>query len=155
MTNGSSLFVNALGDRTATPSAGALIASVAACALLSGCIHPYSKAEIDPRSPVAAEVASTVRPGAPFPLFVNFPKVPTDVRPHLQYGKQAAQTGLEGVALEAGTADSTWTLSGTDAFAAQVLADAGPELPPPDPADTLAFVKEQRARATPPPPVKR
>ncbi|THD62957.1 hypothetical protein [Phenylobacterium sp.] len=137
-------------------AAAKLLASLCVCGLAGACITaPFHDAKVDPRSPIAAEVARTVRPDAPFPTFVNFPKKPTDVRPHRQYGYAAAQVELDAAAIVAGTADSTWTLSDTEAFAMQARADAGPELPPPDPADTAAFAKDQRARATPPPPPKR
>jgi hypothetical protein len=151
MTSRSSPFVNACRSGTAARVA----VSLGACALLSACIHPFRDAKVDPRSPIAPEVAKTVRPGAPFPTFVNFPKAPSDVRPHKQYGKAAAQVELEGAALVAATADATWTLGDTAAFAAKAQADAGPELPPNQPGDTEAFAKDQKARATPPPPVKR
>ena len=37
----------------------------------------------------------------------------------------------------------------------KALADAGPVLPPVEPGDTEAFARDLKARATPPPPVKR
>ncbi|MGZ6019244.1 MAG: hypothetical protein ACXWKO_11280, partial [Phenylobacterium sp.] len=81
-----------------------------ACGLLSACVHPFRDAEVDPRSPIAAEVARTVRPDAPYPTFVAFPKVPTDVRPHKQYGQAAGKVEADGQALVAATADKTWTI---------------------------------------------
>ncbi|WP_293365942.1 hypothetical protein [Phenylobacterium sp.] len=133
-----------------------MAAGVGACALLSGCIaNPFKDAIVDPRSPIAAEVTKTVNPDAPYPTFVAFPKTPEGVRPNPQYGVVAGRVEADGAQLIAATADSTWTLSGTDAFAAQVRAAAGPLLPPPAPGDTEAFAKDLKARATPPPPVKR
>ena len=152
----SSPFVNACCSRT--PARGLLARAclgLGACGLLSACVHPFSDAQVDPRSPVAAEVAKTVRPGAPYPTFVAFPKVPTDIRPHKQYGQAAAQVEADAAKLVAATADNTWTLNGTDEFAAKAQTDAGPPLPPVTPGDTEAFAKDQKARATPPPPVKR
>ena len=122
---------------------------------MSACVHPFRDAEVDPRSPIAAEVAKTVRPAAPYPTFVAFPKVPTDIRPHKQYGQQAAQTEKDRDALVAATADNTWTLNSTEDFAQTARIDAGPELPPVDPSATAAFAKDQKARATAPPPAKR
>lgn len=147
----SSPFVNAFRSGTA---ARALL-SLGACGLLSACVHPFRDAEVDPRSPVAAEVSKTVRPGAPYPTFAAFPKVPTDIRPHKQYGQAAGKVETDAQALIAATADSTWTLTGTDAFVSRARVDAGPELPAPVPGDAEAFAKDQKARATPPPPVKR
>jgi hypothetical protein len=151
MTIRSSLFVNACRS----PMAARVLACLGACSLLAGCVHPFRDAKVDPRSPVAAEVVTTIRPGAPFPTFVNFPKVPTDVRPHKQYGQAAGKVEMDAQTLIAATADNTWTLSGTEDFVVQARLDAGPDLPPPAPGDTEAFAKDQKARATPPPPVKR
>ena len=151
MTIRSSLFVNV--RRSSTAARG--LACLGACGLLSACVHPFRDAQVDPRSPVAAEVASTVRPAAPFPTFVAFPKVPTDIRPHKQYGEAAGKVEMDAATLIAATADSTWTLSATEDFAARARVDAGPDLPLPPPGDTEAFAKDQKARATPPPPVKR
>jgi hypothetical protein len=147
----SSPFVNARHSRTAARA----LACLAAGALLSACVHPFRDAQVDPRSPIAAEVAKTVRPGAPYPTFVAFPKVPTDIRPHKQYGQAAAKVEMDAATLIAATDPSTWTLTGTEGFAARALADAGPELPPVTAGDAEAFAKDQKARATPPPPVKR
>jgi hypothetical protein len=144
----SSLFVNVRQHRLAAK----LMACAGACALTAGCIgNPFADAKVDPRSPIAAEVATSVRPNAPYPTFRSIPPTPKDVRPHKQYGVQAAQVEASAAAVEKATADNTWTLSGTDAFATEARQDAGPELAPPEPGDTEAFAKSQKARATPPP----
>lgn len=148
----SSLFVNV---RRSLPVAR-LAAGAGACALLSACVaNPWKDAEVDPRSPVAAEVAKSVRADASYPTFRGIPSVPKDVRPHKQYGQQAAQTEKAAAALVAATADNTWTLNNTEDFAQAARTAAGPLLPPADPSDTTAFAKEQKARATAPPPAKR
>jgi hypothetical protein len=151
MTSRSSPFVNVFRSGTA---ARALL-SVGVCGLLSACVHPFRDAQVDPRSPIAAEVAKTVRPGVAYPTFAAFPKVPTDVRPHKQYGQAAARVETDGQTLVTATADNTWTINDTGDFVAKARSDAGPELPPVVPGDTEAFAKDQKARATPPPPVKR
>ena len=144
----SSLFVNVRpGHRAAT-----LAVAAAACALLGACVgNPFEDAKVDPRSPIAAEVAKTVRADAAYPTFKSIPPVPTDVRPHRQYGQAAAQIVKDGKTLEAETADNTWTLNNSETFAAKARDDAGPAPPPVDPGDTEAFAKGQKARATPPP----
>lgn len=139
-----------------SPLAAKLLVSAAACALLSACVgNPFEDAKVDPRSPIAAEVAKSVRADAAYPTFRGIPPVPKDVRPRKQYGLQAAQTELAAANLVAATADDTWTLNNTETFAAQARQDAGPELPPAQPADTAAFAKDLKARATPPPPPRR
>ena len=132
--------------------AARLFASAAGCALIAGCVgNPFEDAKVDSRSPIAREVATAVRPDAPYPTFRAIPPVPKDVRPHRQYGVQAAQIEKERDALVAATGEDSWTLNSTDTFAARARSDAGPELPPGQPGDTAAFAKDQKARATPPP----
>jgi len=147
----SSPFVNAFRCGTAAR----VLLSVGVCGLVSACVHPFRDAQVDPRSPIAPEVAKTVRPGAAYPTFAAFPKVPNDVRPHKQYGQAAAKIEADAQTLIAATADSTWTINDTGDFVAKARIDAGPELPAVVPGDTEAFAKDQKARATPPPPVKR
>jgi hypothetical protein len=136
--------------------AAKLLACAGVCALLSGCVgNPFEDAKVDPRSPIAKEVAKSVRPDAPYPTFAATPAVPKDVRPHKQYGLAAAQIDKDAAALEQATADGTWALSNnTEAYAAQARAAAGPDLPAAASADTEAFAQSLRKRATPPPPAK-
>lgn len=148
----SSLFVNAV-RRHPAPSA---LVGLGACVLLSGCVAaPFRDAQVDPRSPIAAEVAKSVRPDAAYPTFAAFPATPKDIRPHAQYGVAARQVEKEGAALVAATDAGAWTLADTQGFAAQARIDAGPALPQAQPAETEAFAKDLKARATPPPPIKR
>jgi len=147
----SSLFVNV--PRLA--AAARLLAVAGGCALTCACVgNPFADARVDPRSPVAAEVASAVHPDARYPTFRGIPPKPKDLRPHRQYGVQAAQIEREAADLVAATADDTWTLNNTETFAAQARADAGPLLTPAQPGDTAAFAKDLKARATPPPPAR-
>jgi hypothetical protein len=148
----SSLFVNVRPRR----QAARLVAGAAACTLLCGCVgNPFEDAKVDPRSPIAAEVPKSVRPNAPYPTFAAIPPVPKDVRPHKQYGQAAAKVEKDGSDVVAATAPSTWTLDGTDFFATQARSAAGPVPPPVQPGDTEAFARDQKARATSPPPPPR
>jgi len=148
----SSLFVNVRRHGVAAQ----LLASACACVMLSACVgNPFRDAKVDPRSPIAAEVARTVRHDAPYPTFASIPPVPKDVRPHKQYGQAADQIEQAKADVERATADNTWTLSNSETFADQARAAAGPELAPAEQADTDAFAKDLRKRATPPPPPKR
>jgi len=148
----SSPFVNV---RTGQVSRN-LVLVMGSCSLLSACIgNPFARAQVDPRSPIAAEVAKSVRPHASYPTFKDIPPVPKDLRPHKEYGEQADVIEKEAAVLTAATREQTWTLSDTGAFVAQGLADAGPAIAPADPAETAAFEKDSKARATAPPPPKR
>ena len=56
------------------------------CALLGGCMHVPSLAslapdQVDPRSPIAAEVRTAEDTPGPYPHLSNLPVIPTDVRP--------------------------------------------------------------------------
>jgi hypothetical protein len=148
-----SRFVNAEG----LLGAAKLLACAGVCALLSGCVgNPFEDAKVDPRSPIAKEVAKSVRSDAAYPTFAATPAVPKDVRPHKQYGVAAAQIDKDAAALEQATADNTWALpKNTEAYAAEARAAAGPDLPAAtSAADTEAFAQALRKRATPPPPAK-
>jgi hypothetical protein len=148
----SSLFVN-LRQRRLVAS---LVAGAAGCALLSGCVgNPFEDAKVDPRSPIAAEVAKSVHPNAAYPTFASIPPAPKDVRPHLQYGQAANRVEKDAAAVVAATDEKSWTITNTEDFAAKARTDAGPVLPPASTADTEAFAREQKARATPPPPPPR
>jgi hypothetical protein len=146
------LFSNAVSS-----SAAARILGVAALgALVAACVsNPFEDAQVDPASPVAAEVAKAARHNTDFPSFAEIPAVPTDVRPVRMFGDAKRDVELARAELERATAPSTWTLQDTEAFAASARRAAGPELPPANPRDTEAYADELRRRATPPPPPKR
>jgi hypothetical protein len=148
----SSLFVNVRRSRVAAK----LLASVGGCAILSACVgNPFEDAKVDPRSPIAAEVARSVKSDAPYPTFAGIPPAPKDVRPHKQYGQAAAQVEQAKADVVSATADGAWTLNNSETFAEEARTAAGPELAPAAQADTEAFANDLRKRATPPPPPKR
>lgn len=125
----------------------------AACGLLAGCVgNPFSGAQVDANSAVAADVARLQRQPTKFPSFASIPNAPTDIRPLAQYGRQAQAVANAGEAVQTATAPGTWTLQNSEAFAAAARREAGPQLEPPPPGTAEAFAKEQRQRATPPPP---
>jgi hypothetical protein len=134
------------------PGVGTALALAAGSLLLSGCVgNPFKDAKVDPASPVAADVARVTRQPGKFPTFASIPKAPTDIRPLAQYGRDANAVLAQGEALIQATAPGTWTLQGTDEFAAKARKDAGPQIEPPKPGDAEAFARELRERATPPP----
>ena len=106
---------------------------------------------------MAPEVAAISRAARPYPTFADIPAAPTDLRPVKAWGQAARATELDRLNLETATADNTWTLSGTEAFAARAIADAGavPASLTSTSAATEAYARELRRRATPPPPPKR
>jgi hypothetical protein len=112
---------------------------------------------VDPRSPIAGDVAALAHQNKAFPTFESIPPEPKDVRPTKAWGQSALQIEAAGHQLERETADNTWTLTGTEAFAGAALKQAGPAISSPESttAATKAYVREMRKRATPPPPPKR
>jgi hypothetical protein len=133
-----------------------LLACAGACALTCACAggNPFEDAKVDPRSPIAAEVPKIVKADAAYPTFTGVPAKPTDVRPPRQYGVAVRAVDQAAGQLQTATADNTWTLQNTDAFADAARTAAGPDLAPPEPTETEAFAATQRKRATPPPQAK-
>lgn len=139
-----------------------LFAMVSGCGLaaaLSGCVsgNPFAEAAVDPRSPVAADVARMANANQDFPAFSEIPAMPIDVRPPRAFGVAALEAEAARDRLERETAPGTWSLTGTETFASRAQIDAGPDAPPDgqDRRATEAFANELRKRATPPPPPKR
>jgi hypothetical protein len=135
--------------------ASRLLACAAVGSMLAGCMggNPFATAPVDPTSPVAAEVAKTARASGEYPTFADIPPVPKDQRPLQAWGRSADQLEAEGAKLERETADSTWTLKGTESFAARAKRQVG-EAPASEESTTAAseaFARQIRERATPPP----
>ena len=139
--------------RSRIRTAAGLMAGVAACALVSACVgNPFRDAQVDPSSPIAAEVAKTVPQHTTYPTFAEIPPMPKDVRPVRQYGRDAKAVEQARADLERKTAPDTWSLTDPEILAAQARAKAGDEPPPTASSDTADFANTQRKRATPPPP---
>lgn len=121
--------------------------------MVSGCANPFATAQVDPNSPVAAEVDRLARENRPFPTFADIPPAPTDQRPVAEWGQQVEKLKTAAAQLDRATAPNTWTLQGTDRFATRARAQAGPAIDANSttPA-TEAFARQLRERATPPPP---
>lgn len=123
-----------------------------AASLLAGCAaSPFTEAQVDPASPVAVDVARAARVVRPYPTFAQIPPTPADVRPARAFAAAVADVQGEGARLERDTAASTWTLDGSDSFAARAERSLGDDAAP-IANDPEAFARAQRERATPPPP---
>jgi hypothetical protein len=140
-----------------TRPAARLAGALAGLGLVGCASNPLATAPLDPNSPVAGEVAALAHQNAAYPTFAAMPAMPTDQRPLKSWGKSAEQIAAAGRDLERQTADSTWTLTGTESFAASALREAGPAPTGPESttAETEAYARDLRKRATPPPPPKR
>lgn len=128
------------------------LAIVGAGVMLTGCVSPFGSGQIDPASPVAADVQRLTRTDRPYPKFSSIPAMPKDIRPLAMYGQQAQELIVQRDQLVAQTEPGAWTLQGTEAFAARAQKDA-PDVPVTERAeDTEAFARQLQERATPPPP---
>jgi hypothetical protein len=107
---------------------------------------------------LAAPCAPATTPADPFaapsnlayPNFCDIPPKPTDIRSAAAFKTQVVRTRVAGAVIVRRTAPETFTLSGTEGFAESAKREAAP--PPPEVAttDTEAFVKQSKAKATPP-----
>lgn len=136
----------------------ALLAGVAmtltACAAIAE-FEPGAEAPIDPASPAAAAVAAAAKTPGPWPTFADIPEVPADVRDPAGWRAAVADQDAAGVQTQREAAEDTWSLTATEAFAARTQAEidsvkvhapTAAEI-----AESEAYARALRARATPPP----
>lgn len=142
------------------PGKGRLLLCAASALALGACtgfspVEPYSGARVDPNSTAAAQIEAGAAQSTAWPTFEGIPQTPTDVRS--PEGWRLAVTATEGDRLELlrATAPGTFSLDGTEAFAASQRAridiDASDIPTAADAAETEAWARAMRARATPPP----
>lgn len=140
--------------RTVLLAAGASLL-LCACASLPTVDETLAVPPIDQKSPAAAAVANVLNAPGEYPTFASIPDAPTDLRTAEDYRADVQGQNETAAALAAAVAPSTWTLSETDAFAAQAMADAkvGTVTAPTDAevADSEAYARALRAKASPPP----
>jgi hypothetical protein len=130
-----------------------LIVGLAAGA--TACASPFKTAQVDPSSPIAAEAAAAAKAKAPRRKFSDIPTIPTDVPTADQVRAAVVQQQRAGEALAAAVAPSTWELKDTDAYVTKARRDVkAPAFEAPtdaDRADTAAFARAARGRASAPP----
>ena len=132
--------------RQLTPIASLL--ALGACANVTG-----GPAPIDPTSPAAAQMQALLEKPAEMPRFVDIPPLPTDVRKPEAFADARSALEREGEQLALATAPNTWSLDGTESFAARAQAESsdGPAPSEQNRRDTDAFASKLQRRATPPP----
>lgn len=132
---------------------GASLAVLAAA--LSACASPFTPPPVDATSPVAAATEAAAREPARRPRLADIPPIPTDVPKPGEYKAQVRAEQAAAAKLKRDTAPDTFALSDTDGFVAR--AQRATRVPPSeiptvaDRAETEAFAKAARGRATPPP----
>jgi hypothetical protein len=110
---------------------------------------------IDPKSPAAADVARISAEPTAFPRFSDIPAIASDVRKPAQWRASVMDLKAAGAQVAANSTPDTFTLTASDTFAdsvkAQVNARVAKAPTAAEMAESAAFVKAARARATPPP----
>jgi hypothetical protein len=126
----------------------AVLVFPAVASAASGCAQTAA-----PSPGLAPDIVAAAQHPKGFPSFCSIPPIPTDARDAGAWKTAVVDTRMDGVRLQRQTDASTWTLDGTDRFAAEARGEAAP--PPPMTAasegDAEAFTQQLKARATPPP----
>jgi hypothetical protein len=122
--------------------------------VVAGCSTPFSAAQVDPSSPVAAATQAATHPKGRRPTFADIPPIPTDVRAPAAYRGVIAAQEAAGDKLRRDTAPETFVLKNTETYAARArAAGKAPNFEAPtdaDRAETAAFAKAARGRASAP-----
>jgi hypothetical protein len=133
-------------------------AAALAAASLCGCATESDiakRSEIVPGSAVDKAITAAKADRSPYPVFANFPKKPTDMRPAASWDQANSTLNSDAAALAA-VANQPVEIPDPDAYAKAVRARSGLDqiaVPPADEAAQLdAYARELRERATPPPP---
>lgn len=148
------------GDRSKFRRTGRVLLTCAAASSLAACMglpsgEPYGQERVDATSPAAAEIEREAAQSGEWPTFAGIPQIPGDVRTPQQWAAAVGATEEEGRELLVAVAPSTWSLTGTEAFAERIRNSL--DLQPGDvpsanqQAETEAWARRMRERATPPP----
>lgn len=134
--------------------AGAAL-TLTACAAVAE-LEPGANAPVNSASPAAAAVAKAATEPGQWPTFADIPEIPADVRAAQAWREAVEDQEAEGVYTQRTAAAETWSLTATEAFAAEQRALAN-ELNVQAPTDaeiaeSEAYARALRKRATPPSP---
>jgi hypothetical protein len=148
------------GDTHIFWRAGRLALLAGAAMTLCACVavetlEPGAGAAVDPASSAgAAVVAADADPG-PWPTFADIPELPADLRSAEAWRDAVAEQEADGLFTRRNAAEETWSLNDTEAFAARLRAEvAAVDVHAPtdaEMAESAAYARALRARATPPP----
>jgi hypothetical protein len=129
-----------------------LAGSAAACAQIS----PFATRPVDAQSPIAADVSAASAADTAYPTFSDIPAAPKDVRTPEAWRSAVTGALKDKRVLETQAAANPQTLTNPEGFADAARARAATrpgDVPGPESrAETEAFAKALRERATPPPP---
>jgi len=148
------------GDTHIFWRAGRLALLAGAAMTLSACVsvdafEPGAGVAIDPASSAAPAVAAAVADPGPWPTFAGIPEIPADLRSAEAWRDAVADQEADGLFTRRNAAEETWSLNDTEAFAAGLRATVAQiDVHAPtdaEMAESDAYARALRARATPPP----
>jgi len=132
-------------------TSGRLVGLAVGLCAVAGPVQAASQNPCAAAPPLPPDLVAEARAPHPFPTFCSIPPIPNDVRP--AEGFKAAVDDIRDAETElaAQVGPETWSLSGTEDFAAAARSAAAPPPPMTTATDTEAFVRAMKKRATPPP----
>ena len=123
----------------------------AALCLLAGPARVMAQAACAAPPPLPPDLVAEAKQPHPFPTFCSIPPIPTDIRSAQGFKAAVQDVQLAKAELASQVAEDRWSLTGTEDFAAGARSTAAPPPPMSSEADTEAFLKAMKKRATPPP----
>lgn len=130
-------------------------AALAAAAALAGCASNSSGAAVDKTSPAAPAIAELPKTLGPYPRWSQFPRGPQPAPPPSEIARSVSDLQTAQANLLSSESKLQWTLSGTTGFAEETRGQINPAYAAPPPADeraqTEAYARSLREKATPPP----
>jgi hypothetical protein len=131
---------------------GLLIAASGAGA----CAGPQARGEA--LSPLSARVDALVQANRTYPRWTDFPGRPTDVPPVTEIAAEVTTLNVTGNTLQREVAAPQWEVTDPAALGrsiqSRIDAAAAAPVSPETAAEIEAFVRRQRERSTPPPPIR-
>ncbi len=127
--------------------------ALAAAALATSLAGPVRAAASCDSPALPPDLVAKARRPRTYPTFCSIPPTPTDIRTDRQFKTAVVGVRVAGARLADQSGPETFSLTGTEAFAAAAKREAAPPPPmtTPSEAPTEAFIKQLKARAEPPP----
>jgi hypothetical protein len=117
-----------------------------------GFAHAAERAADCGQSPAQDELTAPAPRNLAYPNFCDIPQAPKNVPTAAAFKSEIVAVRIAGRNLDQQSGPETWSLSGTEAFAATAKEEVEPPPPMTSPlvGSTEAFVKESQSLATPP-----
>ena len=128
---------------------GVYIAIASICAAGGANAENQTCAQAPAEDPLTAPAPAFM----PYPNFCDIPPAPKSVPSAAAFKTDVVGVRIAGRTLDTRSGPDTWSLAGTETFAAHAKREVEPPPPmtTPEPGDTEAFVEKSQAQTTPPP----